>query len=233
MKKMRILGIDSSAKSASAAYVKDETLVASYFQNSGLTHSKTLLPMIEDMLKNNGIMADDIDMFAVSHGPGSFTGLRIGISTVKGMAFSKNMPAVGVSTLEATAYSAPQMDAVLCVVMDARAGQVYAALFDLSEAFPVRITKDRAVRIDDLKRELLEIEKPVYFAGDGVHLFDTAINIVPENLRLPNAFGVCRLARRVYSAGGSEFSPADLKPEYLRLPQAERERLAKIQGAAK
>lgn len=224
---MRILAFESSAIAASVAYWRDGTQVASAFQASGLTHSSTLLPMAQSLLANAGLSMADVDVLAVAHGPGSFTGLRIGVSLVKGLAFERDLPCVGVSTLEALANCMPRRDAVLCAVMDARAGQVYHANFDLSGEVPVRLCEDRAVTLAELREELSAIDRPVLLAGDGAHLLTDAGEPVPENLRLQNAYGVARLAARVYAAGG-DFSAAALRPEYLRLPQAERERLAKM-----
>ncbi|MDD6275064.1 MAG: tRNA (adenosine(37)-N6)-threonylcarbamoyltransferase complex dimerization subunit type 1 TsaB [Clostridiaceae bacterium] len=224
---MRILAFESSAIAASVAYWRDGAQVASAFQASGLTHSSTLLPMAQSLLANAGLSMADVDVLAVAHGPGSFTGLRIGVSLVKGLAFERDLPCVGVSTLEALANCMPRRDAVLCAVMDARAGQVYHANFDLSGEVPVRLCEDRAVTLAELREELSAIDRPVLLAGDGAHLLTDAGEPVPENLRLQNAYGVARLAARVYAAGG-DFSAAALRPEYLRLPQAERERLAKM-----
>lgn len=224
---MRILAFESSAIAASVAYWRDGAPVASAFQASGLTHSSTLLPMAQSLLANAGLSMADVDVLAVAHGPGSFTGLRIGVSLVKGLAFERDLPCVGVSTLEALANCMPRRDAVLCAVMDARAGQVYHANFDLSGEVPVRLCEDRAVTLAELREELSAIDRPVLLAGDGAHLLTDAGEPVPENLRLQNAYGVARLAARVYAAGG-DFSAAALRPEYLRLPQAERERLAKM-----
>ena len=224
---MRILAFESAAIAASVAYTRDGVLTASSFQSAGLTHSRTLLPLCEDLLKNAGLTLADVDVLAVSHGPGSFTGLRIGISLVKGLAFQRDLPCVGVSTLEALAYNMPRQDAVLCAVMDARAGQVYNANFDLSGLLPRRLCPDRAITLTELRTELSAIDRPVLVAGDGAHLLADAGTPVPENLRLQNAWGVARLAEQVYRQGG-DFSPAKLTPNYLRLPQAERERLAKL-----
>lgn len=224
---MRILAFESSAIAASVAYWRDGAPVASAFQASGLTHSSTLLPMAQSLLANAGLSMADVDVLAVAHGPGSFTGLRIGVSLVKGLAFERDLPCVGVSTLEALANCMPRRDAVLCAVMDARAGQVYHANFDLAGEVPVRLCEDRAVTLAELREELSAIDRPVLLAGDGAHLLTDAGEPVPENLRLQNAYGVARLAARVYAAGG-DFSAAALRPEYLRLPQAERERLAKM-----
>ncbi len=224
---MRILAFESSALAASVAYCRDGELVASAFQASGLTHSRTLLPMAQTLLANAGLTMEDVDLLAVSHGPGSFTGLRIGVSLVKGLAFERGLPCVGVSTLEALANCMPRRDAVLCAVMDARAGQVYHANFDLTDEKPVRLCADRAVTVAQLRGELAALGRPVLLAGDGAHLLAGAGEVMPENLRLQTAYGVARLAARVYADGGV-FTAAALRPEYLRLPQAERERLAKL-----
>lgn len=224
---MRILAFESSALAASVAYCRDGKLVASAFQASGLTHSRTLLPLAQSLLANAGLSMDDVDLLAVSHGPGSFTGLRIGVSLVKGLAFAQNLPCVGVSTLEALANCMPPCDAVLCAVMDARAGQVYHANFDLTGEIPKRLCDDRAVTVEALREELRGLKRPVWLAGDGAYLLAEAGLTVPENLRLQNAYGVARLAARTYACGG-EFTAAVLRPEYLRLPQAERERLEKL-----
>ena len=167
---MRILAFESSAIAASVAYWRDGAQVASAFQASGLTHSSTLLPMAQSLLANAGLSMADVDVLAVAHGPGSFTGLRIGVSLVKGLAFERDLPCVGVSTLEALANCMPRRDAVLCAVMDARAGQVYHANFDLSGEVPVRLCEDRAVTLAELREELSAIDRPVLLAGDGAHL---------------------------------------------------------------
>ena len=224
---MRVLAFESSARAASVAYCRDGELIASAFQASGLTHSRTLLPMAQALLANADLSMDDVDLLAVAHGPGSFTGLRIGVSLVKGLAFARDLPCVGVSTLEALANCMPRQDAVLCAVMDARAGQVYQANFDLSGENPVRLCADRAVTVAQLSEELPVLGRRILLAGDGAHLLKNAGEPAPENLRLQNAYGVARLAVRVYTEKG-DFTAAALRPEYLRRPQAERERLAKL-----
>ena len=224
---MIVLGVDSSASCASCALTVDKKTVASFTLDAGNTHSTTLLPMIKACCDRAGITPAQIDLFACAVGPGSFTGVRIGVSTVKGLCAPRSTPCVGVSTLEALANCMPRRDAVLCAVMDARAGQVYHANFDLSGEVPVRLCEDRAVSLAKLREELSAIDRPVLLAGDGAHLLTDAGEPVSENLRLQNAYGVARLAARVYAAGG-DFSAAALRPEYLRLPQAERERLAKM-----
>ncbi len=224
---MRILAFESSAIAASVAYYRDDVLIASSFQSAGLTHSRTLLPLCESLLQNVGLTMDDVDLLAVAHGPGSFTGLRIGVSLVKGLAFSRDLPCIGVSTLEALAFCMPRQDAVLCAVMDARAGQVYNANFDLSGETPRRLCDDRAVTLNELRAELSALDCPILLAGDGAHLLQDEGLTVPEHLKLQNACGVARLAALRYAAGG-DFSAAALRPAYLRLPQAERERLARL-----
>ncbi len=225
---MNILAFESSAKAASAAFSRDDGLAAAAWQRSGLTHSATLLPMTEDMLRNCGLSLADADVFAVAAGPGSFTGLRIGVSLVKGLAHALNRPCVGVSTLEALAFLQPQADAVACCVMDARVGQVYNALFDLAGPEPVRLCPDRALPLADLLEELAQTGRRVLLCGDAAalalektnHLLHVAA--APEHLRWQHAAGVARLARKMALAGEA-YPAAALVPRYLRLPQAQRE----------
>ena len=141
---MKILALESSAVSASVALTEDEKLVAQSFQNCGLTHSRTLLPMAENLLANCGVSLADVDAIAVAHGPGSFTGVRIGVATVKGLALGADKPCLGVSTLEAMAWGARALSGDLCCVMDARAGQVYNALFTVEDGRVRRLCDDRA-----------------------------------------------------------------------------------------
>lgn len=229
---MYMLAFEASAKAASAALAKDGRLVSQYFQCSGLTHSRTLLPMAMDMLKSCELSISDIDVLAVSHGPGSFTGVRIGVSTVKGLCWGSDKPAVGVSTLEAMAWNgecaAP--GSLICCVMDARRGQVYNALFEFENGRPQRLCPDRAVSLDELSVELRRYGKSVFVAGDGAelcckHLAGQNIEAVmaPEAIRMQSAWGVCRAAE-----GKPPANAAELLPVYLRLSQAERERQEKM-----
>ena len=224
---MRILGIDASAKTASVCIWQDGTLLSEAFSNNGLTHSKTVLLMICDMLKQNNIDLSSIDKIAISNGPGSFTGLRIGAAVVKGLSWSCDIPCVGVSTLEALAQNACVYDGLVSPVMDARAGQVYQASFRCKDGVLTRVCEDRAIAISELESELQNEEK-IVFLGDGAKLcFDGVAHenkiLVPEQLRYQRAYGVCALAE--LRAG----VPADkLEIEYIRKPQAERERLAKL-----
>lgn len=228
---MIILALESSAKSASVAVSKDGALLAQSFQNSGLTHSCTLLPMAEDLLKNAGLKISDIDAVAVARGPGSFTGIRIGVSAAKGLCWGADKPGIGVSTLEAMAWNgeyAPE-GSIICCAMDARRNQVYNALFTFENGSTKRLSEDRAISLADLANELKDIESDIVVVGDGAALcynyLKTAlknVSLAPESMRMQNAWGVCRAAENVEQA-----SAAELNPVYLRLSQAERERLEK------
>ena len=168
---MLILAFESSAKPASAALVKDGQLLSQYTQCSALTHSRTLLPMAEDMLKNAELRLSDVDLIAVAHGPGSFTGIRIGVSTVKGLAWAAEKPCVGVSTLEAMAWHGLAVGGYICPVMDARRSQVYNALFKIENGRPVRMTEDRPLALEELAKEVTALGAPVFLIGDGAALF--------------------------------------------------------------
>ena len=224
---MLMLALESSAKAASAALFEDEKLLALSVENSGLTHSRTLLPMAEDIFKNMGRSLSEVDVIAVAHGPGSFTGLRIGMAEAKGLAWALEKPVIGVSTLEAMAFGGPDMEGtMLCCAMDARRGQVYNALFEVRDGKPHRLTEDRAIAIADLEGELLSYEKPWVLLGDGAQLCYNTLNkdnlrvhLAPEPLRIQSARGVGFAARMYEPRPGSE-----LLPVYLRLSQAERER---------
>ena len=167
---MLILAFESTAKAASAALVRDGRLVSQYSQCSGLTHSRTLLPMGEDMLKNAELSLKDVDLIAVAHGPGSFTGVRIGVSMVKGLAWAGDKPCVGVSTLEAMAWHGLAAGGLVCPVMDARRSQVYSALFEIREGRPVRLTEDRPLSLDELAQALTRQGRSAFLIGDGAAL---------------------------------------------------------------
>ena len=228
---MLILGLESSAKTASAALSRGGALLALYEQRCGLTHSKTLLPMAQDLLKGAGLTLADIDAVAVAHGPGSFTGVRIGVATAKGLCWGAEKRAVGVSTLEAMAWGGGEYappGSVICCAMDARRNQIYNALFRWDAALrrPERITPDRACAVSDAAAELRALDAPIYVLGDGAALCHAALcaaglpaYLAPEAVRFQNAWGVCRAA-----AEKEPRSAAELLPVYLRLSQAERER---------
>jgi len=227
---MLILAIESSAKSASVALMEDENLIAQYSQCSGLTHSRTLLPMVDDLLKNTERKLSEVDCFAVSHGPGSFTGIRIGVSTVKGLAWAGDKKCIGVSTLEAMAWHGLLFDGIICPVMDARRSQVYNALFESENGRIVRLCKDRAIALSELAEELGARNKKVFLVGDGAEISCDYLNnagidcvLAPQNIRSQSAWGVgmASLGRIPGTADG-------LLPVYLRLSQAERERQERL-----
>lgn len=229
---MLILALDSTAVVASVALCRDDTPIASFTVKNGNTHSETLLPMVEAVLKTAGITVNDIDLFACSVGPGSFTGVRIGVSTVKGLAFGKDKPCAAVSTLEALAENLVPSSGILCPVMNARRGQVYNALFRFENGKLTRLCPDRALSVADLEAELLTLGEPVTLSGDGIPEFSRlATQIVPaevsDHLIDQNAVSVAKCARRAYLEG-RQCTDAELAPIYLRLPQAERERLEKM-----
>ena len=223
---MLILALEASAKAASVALMEDDMLIAQYSQNCGLTHSTTLLPMAEDLLKNTGKCLADVDLIAVSHGPGSFTGIRIGVSTVKGLAWASDKKCTGVSTLEAMAWHGLAAGGLVCPVMDARRSQVYNALFEIASGEPKRLTPDRAISLEELAKELASCDREPLLVGDGAELTfkylteqGIACRIAPQNLRYQSAWGVGMAAQRC-EPGTAD----DLLPVYLRLSQAERER---------
>ncbi len=221
-----ILGIDSSAISAGCALCEGGKIIAEEFLNTRHTHSETLLPMISSMLKNAGISLSDLDKIAVSAGPGSFTGLRIGISTAKGLCDAVCKPCSAVSTLAAIAYNFVEIDGIICACMDARRNQVYNALFKSENGVITRICDDRAVSAAELSDELSRLDGKVILAGDGaelIHEFTQGkYTLAPLVLRFQRGSGVCFAAENA-----PETAPAALMPTYLRLPQAERERLTK------
>lgn len=231
---MKILALESSAASASAALTEDDRLIAQSFQNCGLTHSRTLLPMAESLLANCGIPLATVDGFAVAAGPGSFTGIRIGVATVKGLAFGLERPCVGVSTLEAMARGLEGLDGEICCVMDARAGQVYNARFTLERGALLRLCPDRAVPLDALAQEIGAT--PQILVGDGARLCYTKLSegcpglrLAPPHLLYPTGYGVARAALPLFEAGKA-VSAQELDAKYLRAPQAERERRKKQEG---
>ncbi len=228
---MRILAFETSAKAASVALLENGKLLGESYQNTGLTHSQTLMVMAEDLLKQCGKTASDVDAVAVAEGPGSFTGVRIGVAAAKGFAWGGQLPCYGVSTLEAMAETLGIYEGYVCPCMDARRSQVYNALFYVNRGRLERIREDRAIALSDLKEELKKLEKPIFLVGDGSILcYNTLLEDVP-NLILPpehrmhqRAAGVALLAAKKAEAGASG-SGAVLTPNYLRLSQAERERL--------
>ncbi len=227
---MLTLAFESSAKAASVALVCDGKLISQYSQCSGLTHSRTLLPMAEDMLKNAELGLDKVDVFAVAYGPGSFTGIRIGVSTVKGLAWATEKPCVGVSTLEAMAWHGLAAGGYICPVMDARRSQVYNGLFKIEGEKPIRLCEDRAIALPLLGDELKKLDAPVFLVGDGAELTAAYLKeqglpyvLAPDNLRWQSAWGVAMAAMDKTPGNADE-----LLPVYLRLSQAERERQERL-----
>ncbi len=244
---MLILGLDSSAIAGSCALcdITEDSckIIAGSFINTKQTHSQTLLPMVENMLKCTETDIKQIERLAITSGPGSFTGIRIGVSAVKGLSFALGIPCVGVSTLHALAYNLLGIDCVACAVMDARCNQFYNALFRIKGNNIERLTEDRAIFAEDLKQELKAYQSDrVILVGDGAELANKLLNntqdeenrqlnsvqleLAPIALRYQKAESVCLAAREYKTVTAKE-----LLPQYLRLPQAERERLAKINKA--
>ena len=228
---MRILSIETSAKACSAAVTEDGALLASAFQCSGLTHSRTLMPMVEGMLKNADLSLAACDAIAVAVGPGSFTGIRIGVAAAKGFAWGREIPCCAVSTLAAMAAGLGVWQGYVCPVMDARRSQVYNALFHVSHGNCRRIREDRAISLADLGQELKNLEEPIFLVGDGSILcYNTLLETLP-GLVLPPEHRMHQRAEGVALEGwrmakeGDTVSGAELVPTYLRLSQAERERL--------
>ena len=220
-----LLSMDSSAVTASVALTDGDEIIKSEFVNSGLTHSETLLPMITRVME--GRKYSELDGIAITAGPGSFTGVRIGVATVKGLAFNDDIPCYSVSTLEAIAYNFVDKNAVVCAVMDARRMQFYNALFKVQNGKVERLCDDRAISIEDLRNELKQYDK-VIIAGDGAKLCFQ--NIELENCTLAdedriyqNAVGVAKAAQNK-----NAISPKTLMPVYLRQSQAERELKLKL-----
>lgn len=229
--------MESSSTSASVAYVKDDKILAHSYINAGLTHSTTLMPMAQALLQNANLSLENVDYYAVSVGPGSFTGLRIGISAIKGIALAENKPCIPVSTLEAMAYNYEYTDTLVCCVIDARCKRFFNAIFKCSANGTVeRLCDDRAISFEELEAELNEkySDKTVVLVGDGAELAqelmsDTKaeLRIAPPHLRYQQATGVASAGKKLVEAGKT-VSSAQLLPSYLSLPQAQRELQKKL-----
>lgn len=254
---MRILAFESSAKAASVALLTDGVLTAESYQNDGQTHSRTMMKLAADLLDNCGLSPADLDFVAWANGPGSFTGVRIGASAAKGLCWGAELPCIPVSTLEAMAWNAVDLDGVICCCMDARRSQVYNALFRSKDGRILRLRPDRAISLEELAEDLRAFSEPVYFVGDGAALAwgflrdaetkaggqaklvpadenereqqalnDRLCRLVVEHHRQQRASGVA-LAAYAAALNGASSDPAAVTPNYLRLSQAERERLEK------
>ena len=232
---MLILAFETSAKAASVALLEDGKLLGESYQNTGLTHSQTIMVMAEDLMKQCGKTVADLSGIGVANGPGSFTGIRIGVAAAKGFAWGAELPCCGVSTLEAMAVSLGVWQGYVCPVMDARRSQVYNALFHVDCGKYTRIREDRAISLLELGEDVKKLSEPVFLVGDGSVLCYNALSEMVPGLVLPpehrlhqRAAGVALEAERMLKSGGS-FPGEALVPTYLRLSQAERERNERMQ----
>ena len=234
---MLILAFETTAKAGSVALLDEKKLLGESYQNTGLTHSQTLMVMAEDLLKQCGKTVSDVTAVAVAEGPGSFTGVRIGVAAAKGFAWGGELPCYGVSTLEAMAETLGIYQGYVCPCMDARRSQVYNALFYVNCGKIERIREDRAIALSDLARELKALEGPIFLVGDGANLAYNTLSgeipglvLPPEHRQHQRASGVALLAAKKIAAGEAGDGNA-LTPNYLRLSQAERERAERMQNA--
>lgn len=236
---MIILAFDGTAKCASCAVLRDEVCLGEYNIDNGLTQSELLLPMAESLMKSLKLEYSDVELFATSVGPGSFTGVRIGAALVKGLAFGRNIPCAEVSTLEALAENASGLRGIIVPAMDARRGQVYTAIFRCDGENLTRLCEDMAISITELGDRLREFDEPIYITGDGYEVarknlaaFGLKLENTPVALRNESAASVAKVALRQYREGKT-VSDVELSPTYLRLPQAERERLERSKNNEK
>ena len=225
---MKVLAIDCSASAASACVWQDGKVLGECYTNVKLTHSQTLMPMVSGVMDYAKVPLADIDVFAVTAGPGSFTGVRIGVATVKGLAFAQDKPCAGVSTLEAMAQNMCALDCTACCVMDARCGQVYNAMFSIKDGKVTRLTPDRALSIEVLAEECVRYAAPLVLVGDGAELCANAqafavvgAHLAPEPIRFQRAYGAAACAAQA-AGQGLLVSAEKLLPVYLRPPQAQR-----------
>lgn len=234
---MKILGIDSSGLVASVAIATEDAVIAEFTVNNQKTHSQTLLPMLEQTMSFVGVELEDIDAVAVAAGPGSFTGLRIGASTAKGLAMVMEKPIVSVPTLEGLAYQLAECDGVICPIMDARRNQVYTGIYRMEQGTLRVLQEQCAVDIRELLVELEKYDAHVHFLGDGVPVYQEVIrkeytgahSFAPSHLARQRASAVAVLGVKYFQEGKGE-SAAEHKPIYLRKSQAEREREEKLNG---
>lgn len=237
---MKVLGLDSSGLVASVALVEDNTLLGEYTVNYKKTHSQTLLPMVDTLLRMLETEAKDIDAIAVCAGPGSFTGLRIGSATAKGLGLALKKPLIEVSTLDALAYQFFGSGDTICPLMDARRNQVYTGLYHFEKEILVKDKEESALSIYDIADEINQRKKPVVFLGDGLFVYES---VIKESVKVPYllapAFANKQRAGALASLGISLYKQGkfchakDHQPNYLRLSQAERERMEKEGGIEK
>ena len=231
---MITLAFDSTAKAASVAVCDGEKLLALYNIDNGLTQSELLLPMAENMLKSLNLTFGDVELLACAVGPGSFTGVRIGVALVKGIAFGKGIPCVEVSTLDELAENLRGLSGIIVPCMDARRQQVYTATYRGRDGELEKLTEDRAMAISELAEELGAYNEPIYLSGDGyavakrgLEAAGIKVEATPELLITENAYSVARIAVRKYEKG-EYTTDLEIAPTYLRMPQAERERLERL-----
>ena len=231
---MITLAFDSTAKAASVAVCDGEKLLALYNLDNGLTQSELLLPMAENMLKSLNLTFGDVELLACAVGPGSFTGVRIGVALVKGIAFGKGIPCVEVSTLDELAENLRGLSGIIVPCMDARRQQVYTATYRGRDGELEKLTEDRAMAISELAEELRAYNEPIYLSGDGyavakrgLEAAGIKVEATPELLITENAYSVARIAVRKYEKG-EYTTDLEIAPTYLRMPQAERERLERL-----
>ncbi len=233
---MKILAFETSAKAASVALTQEGKLLGESYQNTGLTHSQTLMVMAQDLLQQCGVAISQLDAVAVAKGPGSFTGVRIGVAAAKGLAWGAELPCIGVSTLSAMAVGLGAWQGYVCPVMDARRSQVYNALFHVDCGKYTRIREDRAISLQELGEDVKNLTQPIFLVGDGsVLCYNTLLEAVPALVLPPEhrmhqrAVGVALEAQRMMHEGAIP-PAAELVPNYLRLSQAERERNERMQN---
>lgn len=237
---MKILGIDSSGLVVSVAVTQDGVLLGEYTTNFKKTHSQTLLPMLDELKNMIDLDLDSMDAIAVAGGPGSFTGLRIGSATAKGLGFALDKPIISVSTLEALAYNLWGTQKRICPLMDARRNQTYTAIYRFEEDEMTEVVSPCAIDIEEILEKINTQEEPIIFLGDGIPVFKDRIkeickvqySFAPAHQNRQNAAALCARAEEYYNKGSWE-TAAQHRPEYLRLSQAERERLEKIQNTEK
>jgi len=219
---MKILALETSAKAVSAAVAENGKILCSGYQDTGLTHSRTLMPIVEAILKNTDLTITDCDVIAVAAGPGSFTGIRIGVAAAKGLAFGADKPAVGVSTLAAMARNVAHVDGLIVCAMDARRQQIYNAVFEAKDGQLTRLCEDRAISLADLAEEVKSSDLPKIVVGDGAHLCYNYLSeqgiscrLAPPQLIMQNAMSVA-LEAETMAAKGETVSAQELQPVYLR-----------------
>lgn len=234
---MKILGIDSSGLVASVALVSDDIMIAEYTINYKKTHSQTLLPMLDEVVQMIGLSLDEIDAIAVAAGPGSFTGLRIGASTAKGLGMALNKPLISIPTVDGIAYNLFGTDKLICPIMDAKRNQVYTGLYEFNEDKLHTIQEQKAISIDEIIEEINQLGRAVIFLGDGVPVYKEQIM---NKVKVPHYFAPAHLSKQragavaalgaIYYIEGRIETAADHQPVYLRLSQAERELQEKSKG---